>query len=223
MQGARDLGRAKRRWISERKRDVYHRRAKELGYRSRAVFKLIEICRRTGLIGPGDVVVDLGAAPGGWLQVASERVGAGGRVLGIDLRPIEPLSASNASTIIGDIEAPDMAQRILSYLDGSADVVLSDASPNLTGIWELDQARQLALASSSVRIASEVLRAGGSMILKAFQGSLFDETLTTIRRSFRSVDLQRPGATRKRSSEIYVVCRGFLHRGPSPRAASVSG
>jgi len=213
MQGARALGRAKRRWISERRRDVYHRKAKELGYRSRAVFKLIEICRRTGLIRPGDVIVDLGAAPGGWLQVASERVGASGRVLGVDLRPIEPLSASNVSTIIGDIEAPDMARRILSYLDGGADVVLSDASPNLSGIWELDQARQLGLASSSLRIASEVLRAGGAMILKAFQGGLFDDLLAAIRGSFRNVDLLRPGATRKRSSEIYLVCRGFLQRG----------
>jgi len=223
MQGARVLGRAKRRWISERRRDIYHRKAKELGYRSRAVFKLIEICRRTDLIRNGDVVVDLGAAPGGWLQVASERVGASGRVLGVDLRPIERISASNVSTIIGDIEAPDMALRIISSLPGRADVVLSDASPNLTGIWELDQARQLGLASSSVRIASEVLRTGGAMILKAFQGSLFNDLLSSIRGSFRDVDMFRPGATRKRSSEIYLVCRGFLPRDAPPKGASVSG
>jgi 23S rRNA (uridine2552-2'-O)-methyltransferase len=210
MQGARSLGKAKRRWISERRRDVYHRRAKELGYRSRASFKLLEICRRTGLIEAGDVVLDLGAAPGGWLQVASERVGASGRVLGIDLKPIEPLPSSNASTLTGDIEDPGLVPRILSHLKGKADVVISDASPNLTGIWELDQARQLSLASSSVRIAISVLRDGGALILKAFQGSSFDALLSSLRPSFRSVHLVRPGATRKRSSEIYLVCRGLL-------------
>jgi len=136
--------------------------------------------------------------------------------LGVDVRPIERLSASNVSTIIGDIEDPELAQMILSSLAGKADVVLSDASPNLTGIWELDQARQLGLASSSVRIASEVLRAGGAMILKAFQGSLFNDLLSTIRGSFRDVDLLRPGATRKRSSEIYLVCRGYLSAARRP-------
>jgi 23S rRNA (uridine2552-2'-O)-methyltransferase len=216
MQGARSLGKAKRRWISERSRDVYHRRAKELGYRSRASFKLIEICRRTGLIGVGDVVLDLGAAPGGWLQVVSERVGASGRVLGVDLKPIEPLSPSNASTLIGDIEDPGLVPVILSRLRGKADVVISDVSPNLTGIWELDQARQLSLASSSVRIALSVLRAGGALILKAFQGSSFDALLSSLRPSFRSVHLVRPGATRKRSSEIYLVCTDLL----PPRGAS---
>jgi len=219
MQGAKALGKTKRRWISERKRDVYHRKAKELGYRSRASFKLIEICKRTGLIRPGDLVLDLGAAPGGWLQVASELVGKSGRVLGVDLKPIEQFPSSNVSTIIGDIEAPGLAQGILSCFARKADVVISDASPNLTGIWELDQARQLSLASSSARIASEVLRTGGAMILKAFQGKSFNDLLSSLRASFRSVDLIKPGATRKRSSEIYLVCRSLL----PPRGVSGSG
>jgi 23S rRNA (uridine2552-2'-O)-methyltransferase len=196
--------------MSERKRDIYHLNAKRLGYRSRASFKLIEICDRTGLIRPGDVVIDLGAAPGGWLQVASERVGGSGCVLGVDLRPVEPFQSPNVSTLVDDIEGQDLPRRILSRIPRKADVVLSDASPNLSGIWELDQNRQLSLASCSARIASEALRPGGAMVLKAFQGSSFEDLLSSLRPLFRSVDLFRPAATRKHSSEMYLVCRGFM-------------
>ncbi|MGQ9514304.1 MAG: RlmE family RNA methyltransferase [Thermoproteota archaeon] len=204
------LGRVSRRWISERKRDVYHRKANELGYRSRAAFKLLEICESTKLLKPGDAVVDLGAAPGGWLQVASQRVGQRGIVLGVDLKAVDQLDAPNVFTIVGDIEDKRISKRILDLLGRKADVILSDASPNLTGIWELDHARQISLASSAARIASEILRDGGSMILKAFQGSSFNDLLSSLKLAFRSVDIFRPGATRKHSSELYLVCRGFL-------------
>jgi len=161
------------------------------------------------LLKPGDAVVDLGAAPGGWLQVASQRVGQKGIVLGIDLKSIEQLDAPNVFTIVGDIEEQGIGKRILNFLGRKADVVLSDASPNLTGIWELDQARQLSLATSSIKIASEILRDGGSMIIKAFQGSSFNDLLSSLKLTFKSVDIFRPRATRKHSSELYLVCKGF--------------
>ncbi|MBO3803083.1 MAG: RlmE family RNA methyltransferase, partial [Candidatus Brockarchaeota archaeon] len=202
-------------------RDAYHKKAKELGYRSRAAFKLLEICGKTGLIKPGDAVVDLGAAPGGWLQVASELAGDSGTVVGVDLKPVEPIGNPNVSTVVGDIADEGVEGRILESLGRKADVVLSDASPNLTGVWELDQERQLDLASSSVRVARGVLRAGGAMVLKAFQGSSFNDLLSSLKADFESVDLFIPAATRKRSSEIYLICKGFLPKGfrRTPRSA----
>ena len=217
------LGRVRRRWISERKHDIYHKKAKELGYRSRAAFKLLEICSRTRLIKPGDAVVDLGTAPGGWLQVASELAGRNGFVVGVDLKAVKDLEAQNVSTIVGDIQDRSIARKIIESLGGKADVVLSDASPNLTGIWELDQERQISIAYSSAQIAFDVLRTGGSMVLKAFQGSSFDSLLSSLRGAFSSVDLFRPMATRKRSSEIYLVCRGFMPEGSFSREIQRSG
>lgn len=144
-------------------------------------------------------------------------------MIGVDLKAVKDLEAPNVSTIVGDIEDPGIVQKIIESLGGKADVVLSDASPNLTGIWELDQERQISIAYSSAQIAFDTLRAGGSMVLKAFQGSSFDSLLSSLRGAFASVDLFRPMATRKRSSEIYLVCRGFLPEGSFSREIQRSG
>jgi len=203
------LGKLSRRWLQGRRLDPYHRDAKLLGYRSRSAFKLAEICERHNILGDGDVVLDLGAAPGGWLQVAAERVGPRGYVLGVDLKQIRGLPHRNVSSIVLDVTSEGAEERVAGALPRGADAVLSDLSPNVSGVWELDHARQIGLAQRSISIAERVLRPGGSMVLKLFQGDLFDDTVSGLRAGFSYVRLVRPAASRKRSSEIYAVCKGF--------------
>ncbi|MDH5794220.1 MAG: RlmE family RNA methyltransferase, partial [Candidatus Bathyarchaeota archaeon] len=144
-------------WIQERKRDYYYRKAKEEKYRSRAAYKLFQAIEKYHFIKNGDVIVDLGAAPGGWVQAARKTVGSRGFVLGVDLKPIEPFPQSNVRTIIGDINEQETLEQILSMIPKKADVVISDASPNISGIWEVDHARQIDLAHQSLKIALETL------------------------------------------------------------------
>jgi len=196
-------------WIERRKRDYYYRMAKREDLRSRASFKLLEINRKFGLIGEGDVIVDLGAAPGGWLQIARRIVGESGFVLGVDIKEIEPLGFSNVVTIVGDIMEPDIIVRIKALLPRPADAVISDASPNISGVWEVDHARQIELAERSLRIAMEVLRKEGNFLVKIFQGDLQSYFLRRVRRFFRFVRIFKPKASRKESAEIYVLGIGY--------------
>ena len=189
--------------------------AKKLGYRSRAAFKLLQLDRRYGLFERGDVVVDLGAAPGGWLQVAAERVGAGGFVLGVDLNPIAPLDRENVRTIQADILNPATADLVLGCLPRKADVVLSDASPKITGVWDVDHARSVELARGALRIASHVLKRGGRFVVKVFQGEEFPRFVTEVREQFGFVKISKPQASRKASAEAYVLARGFRQSGGS--------
>jgi len=194
-----------------RKRDYYYRRAKEENYRSRAAYKLIQAVEKYGFIKSGDVVIDLGAAPGGWLQVARQIVGDKGFILGIDLKEIEPLNFNNVHTIVGDIRDPEVISKIREILPRPADVVISDVSPNISGIWELDHARQIELAESSLNIAILTLRRGGNFFTKVFQGDMFHEFLSKVKEYFHQVKIVKPKASRKESAEIYVL--GLSYRG----------
>lgn len=192
-------------WIQERKRDYYYRKAKEEKYRSRATYKLFQAIEKYHFIKNSDVVVDLGAAPGGWTQAARKIVGSRGFVLGVDLKPVEPFPRSNVRTIIGDINEQETLEQILSMIPKKADVVISDASPNISGIWEVDHARQIDLAHQSLKIALETLRPLGNFFVKVFEGDLLVDFINKVKRHFEVVRIIKPKASRAKSSEIFVL------------------
>ena len=192
-------------WIQERKRDYYYKKAKAEKYRSRAAYKLFQAIEKYHFIKNGDVVVDLGAAPGGWVQAARKTVGSRGFVLGVDLKPIEPFPQSNVRTIIGDINEQETLEQILSMLPRKADVVISDASPNISGIWEVDHARQIDLAQQSLKIALETLKTSGNFFAKVFEGDLLSDFIKKMKRHFEVVRIIKPKASRAKSSEIFVL------------------
>lgn len=197
-----------KKWLRERQRDYYHRLAKEEDYRSRAAYKLLQAAEKYRFIKSGDIVLDLGAAPGGWMQAARKLVGEEGYILGIDLKPIEDLGLTNVSSIAGDIEKLE-ASDILRRLPREADVVLSDLAPNISGVWDLDHARQIYLSELALKLAVAVLRVEGSFFLKVFQGSSLGAFIDKVRSYFRVVRVIKPKASRKRSAEIYVVALDF--------------
>ena len=195
-------------WLRQRRKDYFYRRAKEEHFRSRAAYKLLEVVDRYELIKRGDVVVDLGAAPGGWMQAARKLVGEKGYVLGIDLKPINKLNFSNTKTIATDVEELE-GEDILKELPHKADVFLSDIAPNVSGIWDLDHARQIYLSEISLKLATYVLRVGGNLYVKVFQGSYFKEFIDRVKLFFRDVRVIKPSASRKESAEIYIIAMGF--------------
>jgi len=192
-------------WVRERKRDYYYRLAKEQRYRSRAAYKLLEAVDKYGFIKPGDVVVDLGAAPGGWMQASRKIVGETGFVLGVDVRSIEPIEDANVRSVVSDITELDTVKTVTEFLPRAADVVLSDVSPNISGVWELDHARQIELARRSLLLAASVLKTGGNFFVKVFQGEMLDDFVFEMRQSFASVRLVKPRASRRKSAEIFVL------------------
>jgi len=192
-------------WIQERKRDYYYRKAKEEKYRSRAAYKLFQAVQKYQFIKRGDMVVDLGAAPGGWTQAARKIVGAEGFVLGVDLKPIEPFPEQNVRTIIGDITEPETVKQIQEMLPKKADAVISDVSPNISGIWELDHARQIDLAQRALEIALETLKPGGNFFVKVFQGDMLNDFVSIVKRHFEDVKIIKPKASRAKSSEIFIL------------------
>jgi 23S rRNA (uridine2552-2'-O)-methyltransferase len=192
-------------WVKNRKREYYYRKAKEENFRSRASYKLLQAAKKYRFIKPGDVVVDLGAAPGGWTQAARKFVGDSGFVLAVDLKLIESVDAPNVRTIIGDVAEPQTIQDILEFLPRSADVVVSDVSPNVSGVWELDHARQIDLATQSLRIATSILRSGGNFFVKVFQGNMLSNFVDEVRQHFSFVKLVKPKASRSKSAELYVL------------------
>ncbi|MBS7647281.1 RlmE family RNA methyltransferase [Candidatus Bathyarchaeota archaeon] len=192
-------------WIQERKRDYYYKKAKEEKYRSRAAYKLFQAAEKYHFIKKGDVVVDLGAAPGGWTQAARKIVGSKGFVLGVDLKPVEPFSEHNVRTIIGDITEEGIVGQICEKLPKKAEVVISDVSPNISGIWELDHARQIDLAQKALEIALEILKPNGNFFVKVFQGDMLDDFVAKVKRYFREVKVIKPKASRARSSELFVL------------------
>ena len=196
-------------WIRQRQRDYFYRRAKEEQLRSRAAYKLLEAVEKFDLIKAGDVVVDLGAAPGGWMQVALKTVGEEGFVLGVDMSNIEPLEAENARSVVLDITEREVVDVIRDFLpDGCADVVLSDVSPNVSGVWEVDHARQVDLARRSLYVAACMLKKGGNFFVKVFQGELLDDFVSEVRREFGFVRFVKPKASRRKSSELFLVGLG---------------
>lgn len=174
-------------------------------YRSRAAYKLLQAVEKYQFMKKGDVVVDLGAAPGGWIQAARKIVGERGFVLGVDIRPIEPFRESNVRTIIGDVTDPQTIQAILEMLPRKADVVISDTSPNVSGIWEVDHARQIDCAQAALKVALETLKLQGNIFVKVFQGDMLDDFIEKVKECFEEVKVVKPKASRAKSSEIYVL------------------
>jgi len=192
-------------WIQDRKHDYYYQKAKAEQYRSRATYKLSETAIKFHFINRGDVVVDLGAAPGGWIQAARKIVGKTGFVLGVDLKPIEPFPWEYVRTIVADMTDPEMLPDILSFLPRKPDVVISDASPNISGVWELDHARQIDLATQALQLALNLLRPRGNFFVKIFEGDLLDGYVKMVKKHFEVIKFVKPKASRAKSSEIYVL------------------
>lgn len=195
--------------LIEARRDRYRKLAKELGYRSRAAFKLIQADRKYHIFRRGQVVLDLGSAPGGWLQVASKAVGEEGLVVGVDLKKVEFL-AKNVVVIQRDIYDEALAADLLKISSSGYDVVLSDLSPNTSGIWELDHNRQIDMTERVLDLSSILLRKNGSLFMKVFDGERFKDIIRKARTCFLSVSTIKPEASRKQSSEVYVYCDGFV-------------
>jgi 23S rRNA (uridine2552-2'-O)-methyltransferase len=196
-----------RRWLSERRKEPYHRWAKEQGYRSRAAFKLKQLNERFGFLDGAKCVLDIGAAPGGWLQVSAEAVGKDGLVLGVDIERIAPLGLKNVKTIVGDIRDEETFERIEGKLPGRVDVILSDLSPNVSGAWEVDHFRQIELVRMALKASGRFLKPGGWFVAKVFQGSEYDALLEEVREVFSFLKVVKPRASRKESAEIYLVAR----------------
>jgi len=196
--------------LADARKDHYRRLAKDQGYRARSAYKLLQLNDSYHVLRKGSKVADLGCAPGGWLQVATRIVGDSGRVIGIDIRPVDPVPGS--IIIQGSIEDPGMADRVVVMLGGNADVVLSDIAPNVSGVWDVDHARQISLTASALLLARNLLRAGGSAIFKVFEGEMLNEMRAELRKSFGRVLLSKPTASRQASSELYVVCLEFMPR-----------
>ena len=196
------------RWLEERHHEYYYKLAKKMDYRSRASFKLMQIDDRFNIFRDGDRVVDLGAAPGGWLQVAKERVGEGGFVIGVDLRPIKPLEG--VPTIVGDITDDATMKKLLDMFEGEADVIISDMAPNICGHYSTDHARSIDLCMYAVNVCDRILKKNGKMVMKVFYGDMFQTLLNELEKRFSSVKVHSPDASRPTSSEVYVISKGFL-------------
>lgn len=196
-------------WIQDRKRDYYYKKAKTENYRSRATYKLSQVVRKYHFINRGDVVVDLGAAPGGWIQAARKIVGKTGFVLGVDLKPIAPFPQEYVRTLMADFTEPETLQQIIDFLPRKADVVLSDASPNISGIWEVDHARQIDLASQALEIALNLLRRSGNFFVKVFEGDLLGGFVGKVGNHFESAKVLKPKASRAKSSELFLLAMGL--------------
>lgn len=208
MVQARGRKESSRRWLERQLNDPYVARAQEVGYRSRAAFKLTEIDDKHHFLGKGQRVVDLGAAPGGWCQAARERVGESGRVVGIDLLEVDPLPG--VELLQGDMTEPETAERLRMLLDGPADVVLSDMAPNLTGQRKIDQLRVLATVEAALDFAESVLAPGGAFLAKTLQSGGAEEVLARLKRRFDKVQHVKPPASRADSAETYVLATGYL-------------
>ena len=198
---------------SERK-DAFHQRAKREGYRSRAAYKLDELQRDHRLLRPGDRVVDLGCWPGGWLQIAAEAVGPSGRVVGVDLAAIDPpIPLASVIAFQADLAEPTVAARILDALGGPADAVLSDAAPKLTGLRATDRAHEEALLETIEALLPALLRPGGTLVVKLLESPEAQAIAKRLQRRFASTRITKSQATRKGSSEKYLIAKNFL----SPR------
>jgi 23S rRNA (uridine2552-2'-O)-methyltransferase len=196
-------------WLKDRKNEYYFKKAKEENYRSRSTYKLVQANEKYGFIQRNSIVVDLGAAPGGWIQAARKMTGKNGFVLGIDLKPIEPFTQEYIRTIIADFTELGTIEVIMSFLRRKADVVLCDAAPNITGVWEVDHARQIELAEKALEIAQCVLRPSGSFFVKVFEGELLNDFMQTVKILFDEVKLVKPQASRQQSSEMYLLALGL--------------
>jgi 23S rRNA (uridine2552-2'-O)-methyltransferase len=194
--------------LEDAKKDHYRKLAKELGYRSRSAFKLIELNKKYNLIKSNDNILDFGAAPGGWLQVSSKLVMPKGKVIGVDLLPIMPVE-ENVTIFQGDIREKEVIERILHEGKGKVDVVLSDMATNISGIWKIDHNNQIDLTMLIIDRFPELLEKNGSCLLKAFDGPRLKSLENNLKKNFKNVKLIKPKVSRNASSELYIFCRGF--------------
>lgn len=198
--------------LSDARKDQYRKLARENLYRSRAVYKLSQINKSHHILKEGIKVVDIGAAPGGWLQIVSKIVGPRGMTVGIDLKEIEPIP--NVITVVGNIENTEDVDKLIRILgnSGKVDVVLSDLAPNVSGLWEMDQLKQIDLSKKALEFAKIVLKDNGSALFKVFQGENSSEFIKDLKSVFLNVIITKPDASRKQSSEIYVVCKRYRRK-----------
>jgi len=196
-----------KKWRADRRRDHYYKKAKAEHYRSRASFKLKQIDHRFDLIHPGDVIIDLGASPGGWSQVAVELGGQESKIFALDLEKMPPLEG--VTFIRGDIRDEEIVRRLLGLIPDKADVVISDMSPDISGNYSYDHARSVELCEHALRFASKVLRGDGNFCVKMFYGDLSKNFVRLVEKSFAEVYTHHPRASRPTSSELYVVGIGF--------------
>jgi 23S rRNA (uridine2552-2'-O)-methyltransferase len=197
-----------RQWLDRHFRDEYVKRAQAEGYRSRAAYKLLELQERGKLLKSGQVVVDLGAAPGGWSQIAQRIVGPGGRVLALDILPMEPIAG--VEFIQGDFRQQEPLDRLRQLLDGDpVDLVISDMAPNVSGMTAVDQPKTIYLCEIALDLAREILKPGGGLVVKIFQGEGFDAYVRELRGSFARVVTRKPHASRTKSREVYLVAGNF--------------
>jgi 23S rRNA (uridine2552-2'-O)-methyltransferase len=195
------------RWLERQLNDPYVQAARAAGWRSRAAFKLIELDEKFRLLKPGARVVDLGCAPGGWTQVALRKAGVRGRIVGLDLLPVDPVPG--ATILQGDFQDPEAERQVEAALGGQADLVLSDMAPNTTGHAATDHMRIMGLAELALDFALRVLAPGGGFVAKVFQGGSEKAFLSTLKERFATVRHAKPPASRKDSAELYVVATGF--------------
>jgi 23S rRNA (uridine2552-2'-O)-methyltransferase len=193
--------------LADARRDHYRRLAKDQGYRSRAAYKLKQINESYRIIRKGNRIIDIGCAPGGWVQVATKEASPAGKVVGIDIKAVEPVVG--ATILQGSIDDPVAVAKIVDVLGEKADVVLSDLAPNVSGMWEVDHARQIDLTRSALGLARQVLKAGGNAVFKVFEGEFLVELKDEMKGSFGKVLVSKPTASRQESSELYLVCIGF--------------
>lgn len=195
--------------LTKARRDQYRKLAKQQGYRSRAAFKLLQLNKSYKIIKNSDKVVEFGCAPGGWIQVATQLVGPSGFVLGLDLKEINPLAGANF--IKGSIDDPLLTEILLQTVgpNDKFDVVLSDMSPNVSGIWEIDHERQISLTKHALHVSIRILERRGNAIFKIFQGVSTRSFVNELAEHFALVKLSKPPASRQESSELYVICLGF--------------
>jgi len=197
-----------KKWLKEHFDDFYVQQAQKEGYRSRAVFKLLEIDEKDRLLRPGMTVVDLGAAPGGWSQIVSLRLKGKGRVVATDILPMDALA--DVEFIEGDFREEEVLNQLLETLgNDKADLVMSDMAPNISGMKAVDQPRAMYLAELALDLARKVLNKDGVFLTKVFQGEGFDEYLRELRSNFKSVTVRKPKASRPRSREVYLLARGL--------------
>ncbi|MBQ6350581.1 MAG: 23S rRNA (uridine(2552)-2'-O)-methyltransferase [Methanobrevibacter sp.] len=196
-------------WQMEKHNDPYYKRAKQEDYRSRASYKLKQLDKKFKIIKEGNTVVDLGAAPGGWSQVALEKVGEEGMVVGVDLNRFKKFHEENYYGMRGDFTTPEVQEKIMKIIGGKAKVVMSDASPSLSGIKNIDQLRSIDLTNAVIGIADNILEEKGNLVMKVFQGPEYKQMLDSLKGKYRQVKTTKPPSSRKKSSEMYVVGLGF--------------
>jgi 23S rRNA (uridine2552-2'-O)-methyltransferase len=197
-----------KKWLNEHFDDPFVKKAQKLGLRSRSAFKLLELHEKHELIKPRACIVDLGCAPGGWCQITSKLVKRGGRVIGMDILPMEPVDG--VEFIEGDFTEDEPLSRLQAALNGQAvDLVLSDMAPNMSGMAAMDQARAMYLAELALEFVKEHLKPGGDFLVKMFHGEDFDTYVRTSRSLFDKVTVRKPEASRPRSREVYLLARGF--------------